>query len=152
MSAFLGTGVSIAVLGAGNWGTTIAHIVAGNGRDVLLWTRDDAQCGEINTKHTNTRSVPGLAISPRVQAVTTLSAAVRGVSLVVMAIPSQAFREVCRGLGEHLAPEQMVIHATKGLERTTHCRMTEVLLEETCARQVGVLATCRCPARHLAVR
>jgi glycerol-3-phosphate dehydrogenase (NAD(P)+) len=131
---------SVAVLGAGNWGTTLANVVASNGRTALLWTRSAEQRDEINSRHTSARAVPGLSLSPGVRAVTELAEAVREAPLVLMAIPSQAFREVSRALGELLAPEQMVIHGTKGLEGKTHRRMTQILVEETCAKQVGVLA------------
>ena len=140
MTPFAESDAPVAVLGAGNWGTTLAHLVAANGRPAILWTRDREQRDEINSLSTNQRAVPGLSLSPRVRAVTELADAIHDTPLVVIAVPSQSFREVCRQLGEHIGPEQLVIHATKGLERTTHSRMTQILLEETCARQLGVLA------------
>ena len=33
----------IAVLGAGNWGTTLADLIASNGHAVRLWTRQPEQ-------------------------------------------------------------------------------------------------------------
>lgn len=131
---------SIAVIGAGNWGTTLAHLVASNGHHTWLWTRDAGQRDEINRQRSNQRGVPGLTIAPGVTATVDLAQAVAGASLVLVAIPSQAFREVARALGEVLAPEQVVIHGTKGLEAGTHRRMSQILQEETCARQIGVLA------------
>jgi glycerol-3-phosphate dehydrogenase (NAD(P)+) len=128
------------VVGPGNWGTTLAHLVAANGHSVRLWTRDPRQRDEINELRTNARYTPGLFISPRVRSTTDLAAAVAGADLVIVAIPSQSFREVARLMGSHLEPEQIVIHATKGLEVGTHRRMSEILKEETRVRQIGVLA------------
>ncbi len=130
----------VAVLGAGNWGTTLAHLVARNGHEVSIWTRDADQLREINVHHTSARAVPGLALAPGVRAKTEIGDALRGATLVLVVIPSQAFRQVCRLAGDHLSPEQVVVSATKGLEQGTHRRMTEIVLEETCARQVGVVA------------
>jgi glycerol-3-phosphate dehydrogenase (NAD(P)+) len=65
---------------------------------------------------------------------------VRDATIVLVVIPSQGFREVSRALGDVLVPEQIVLHATKGLERESNARMTEILLEETCAKQIGVLS------------
>ncbi|HXN31295.1 MAG TPA: NAD(P)H-dependent glycerol-3-phosphate dehydrogenase [Polyangiaceae bacterium] len=132
--------IPVAVLGAGNWGTTLAHRIASNGHAVTLWTRDAVARDEIHAKRTNSRSVPGLVIAPNVRAVTQMQEAVVGAALVLFVVPSQAFRAVCRDAAEFLSPEQLVIHATKGLEQGTHRRMSELLLEETCARQIGVLA------------
>jgi glycerol-3-phosphate dehydrogenase (NAD(P)+) len=130
----------IAVLGAGNWGTTLADLIASNGHAVRLWTRDPAQRDEVNARRTNEAAVPGLRIVEGVSATSDLGEAVRGAELVVMVIPSRGFREVSSALGEVLAPEQAVLHATKGLERESNARMSEVLLAETCARQIGVLS------------
>ncbi|MEO6420190.1 MAG: NAD(P)H-dependent glycerol-3-phosphate dehydrogenase [Polyangiaceae bacterium] len=131
---------SIAVLGAGNWGTTLAHLIARNGYAARLWTRDPNQRDEINMRRHNSRSLPGLTIAPGVRAVSDLAEALSGVELVFVAIPSQAFREVCRAARDELQPGHLVIHGTKGLEIDTHCRMSEILLAETSVRQLGVLA------------
>jgi glycerol-3-phosphate dehydrogenase (NAD(P)+) len=132
--------LSIALLGAGNWGTTLADLAARNGHDVRLWLRDEAVAEEIRTTHTNSRSVPGLAIDTRVHPTTSLEQAVRGADFVMVVIPAQAVRTVARALGDVLAPEQPVIHGTKGLEIGTLRRVSEILREETCARQIGVLS------------
>jgi glycerol-3-phosphate dehydrogenase (NAD(P)+) len=130
----------IAVLGAGNWGTTLADLIAGNGHPVRLWTRSASQRDEVNEHHTNAGAVPGLRLAAGVSATTDLGEAVRGAEIVIVVIPSKAFREVSRALGEVLAPEQVVLSATKGLERESNARMTEILLEETCAKQIGVVS------------
>ena len=130
----------VAVLGAGNWGTTVAHLIAGNGHPVSLWCRSKSQCEEINGAHTNERYLEGIRLSQNITATNDLTEAVAGVQVILFVIPSKAFREVARSLGEVLRPSQFVIHATKGLEAETHLRMSEVLLQETCALQFGVLS------------
>ncbi len=129
-----------AVLGAGNWGTTLADLIASNGHAVTLWTRSPEQRDEIHAKHTNERAVPGLQIAKNVRATSDLAEAVRDAEIVLIVIPSQGFREVASALGEVLLPEQIVLHATKGLERDSNARMTEILLAETCAKQIGVVS------------
>jgi glycerol-3-phosphate dehydrogenase (NAD(P)+) len=128
------------VLGAGNWGTVLAHLGASNGHAVCLWTRDARTRDEINERHTHRRAHPHLALAPTVRATCALSEALAGVDLILAALPSQAFRAVCRELGPHLCPEHLLVHGIKGLEAETHARMSQVLLEETCVRQFGVLA------------
>lgn len=130
----------IAVLGAGNWGTTLSDVLASNGHIVHLWTRTPAQRDEINTRHTNEVAVPGLRLPDTVSSTCDLREAVREAAIVLIVIPSQGFREVSNALGDVLLPEQIVLHATKGLERESNARMTEILLEETCAKQIGVLS------------
>jgi glycerol-3-phosphate dehydrogenase (NAD(P)+) len=134
------TPTSVCVVGAGNWGTTLAHLIAKGGRFVRLWTRDANQRDEINERRTNVRYTSGFVIAPGVRSTIDLEEALTGTELVLVVIPSQSFREVSRMMGDHLKPEQIVIHATKGLEVGTHRRMSEILQEETCVRQMGVLA------------
>lgn len=130
----------VAVLGAGNWGTTIAHLIGVNGHPVWLWARSEAQCREINEERVNSRYLAGLPLSPNIRATPDLGEAVREVDLILVVIPSQSFRAVCRELGDLVRPQQYAVHATKGLELGTHARMSEILVAETCLRQVGVLS------------
>ena len=130
----------VAVLGAGNWGTTLAHLVAANGLPVSLWTRESAQRDEINDERTNSRALPGLVLAPGVRASTDVGDIVGDAELILMAIPSQAFRAVCRLVAPALRPEHLLIHGTKGIELGSHQRMSEIILAETCIRQFGVLA------------
>jgi glycerol-3-phosphate dehydrogenase (NAD(P)+) len=132
--------LAVAVIGAGNWGTTLAHLVARNGHTTWLWTRDVNQRDEINQHRTNQRSLPGITLARGVTATNDLAEALANTPLVLIALPSQAFREVARALADVLSPEQLVIHGTKGLEAGLHRRMSEILFEETCIRQIGVLA------------
>ena len=133
-------GAPIAVIGAGNWGTVLAHLAAQSGHEVRLWSRDAEQCAEINETRTNSRAIRALKIDERVRGEPDLRAAVEGAAMVVVVIPSQAFRDVSRKLGDVLDPRHIVLHATKGIELKTHRRMSEILEEETCARQIGVLS------------
>jgi glycerol-3-phosphate dehydrogenase (NAD(P)+) len=130
----------VAVLGAGNWGTTLAQLIARNGHAPRLFTRDAALCDQINHEHENPRSLRGVSLDPGLRATTQLSAAVADADLVLLVLPSRALRATCRELAALLSPEQLVVHGIKGLEPESHARMSQIIQEETCARQIGVLA------------
>ncbi|MCA9681089.1 MAG: NAD(P)-dependent glycerol-3-phosphate dehydrogenase [Myxococcales bacterium] len=130
----------VCVLGAGNWGTTIAHLIGQNGHPVQLWARSQEMCDEINDSHANSRYLSGLSLSPNIRATSDLEAAVVEAELILIVIPSQAFRHICGQIGPLVRPAQLAVHATKGLELSSHRRMTEIMLEETCLRQIGVLS------------
>ena len=134
------TELRVAVLGAGNWGSTLAHVIASNGHSVQLWTRDPSQADEINQRRRSEHTLPGLSLAPGVHAVLSLDDALADSVLVFLVVPSQAFRGVCRELAKRVRPEHVVVHGTKGLEAESHLRMSQVLLEETCIRQFGVLS------------
>jgi len=59
--------MTVAVLQAGSWGTTLATILARDGqRDVILWTRDADQAREISAQRENRRYLPGIRVPDRV--------------------------------------------------------------------------------------
>jgi glycerol-3-phosphate dehydrogenase (NAD(P)+) len=130
----------VTVLGAGNWGTTLAQLVARNGHAATLWSWDAKQCDEIDREHTNERFLPGVALDPAIRAVHDLGQAIDRSDLILILLPSQVLRQVCQDFGEVARPEHRVVHGIKGLEEGTHRRMSQVLMEETCIRQLGVLA------------
>lgn len=130
----------IAVLGAGNWGTTVAHLIAQTTQDVRLWGRDQELIDTINKTHQNPRYLEGFTLQENIHATTSIEEAIDGVDHIIMVIPSKAFRSVCKQLAPMLSPEHAIFHATKGVEQGSYARMSEILLEETCVRQYAVIS------------
>lgn len=132
--------VDICIIGGGSFGTALASIAAGRGRSVRMWVRRPEQADEINTARTNGHYLPDRQLPAGVRATPDMQEAVAGAPVVLMAIPSKSFREVARAAGEHLKGDQLLVHATKGIEVSTFSRMSEILREETCALKIGALS------------
>lgn len=131
----------VAVVGGGSWGTTLAHLAAVAGdEEVVLWMRDAEAVAELNEERTNRRYLGDVRLAPTVRATTDLGDAVAGSRLVIVCVPSGAFREVAGAAGEFVTGDQVLLSATKGLEPRTFVRMSQVLTEETCARKVGAIS------------
>ncbi len=130
----------VLIIGGGTFGTALGSLLADCGRRVALWVRRAEQAEEINSSHRNSRYLPDFELPAGLQAVSDLGAAVRGAPVVLMVVPSKAFRTVARQLGDHLEGDQVVIHATKGIEIDSFKRMSQVLREETCALKIGVIS------------
>lgn len=128
----------VAVLGAGNWGTSLAQLIAENGHSVRLWARRKALANQINRRRENAKYLEGIELSEGITATAELADAVRDAPVILFVVPSKAFRAVAREVGDTLRPDQLVLHATKGIEPGTHQRMSQLLMEETCALQIGV--------------
>ncbi|WP_027699437.1 NAD(P)H-dependent glycerol-3-phosphate dehydrogenase [Weissella oryzae] len=123
----------IAVLGAGSWGTALAHVAAENGHDVRLWTYKPTQVNEINELHRNHQYLGDNPIHPAVVATADMQTAVRGATMVLTVVPTKATRQVARQLAAVLvALDQQVtlVAATKGIEANTYKRPSEMLAEE----------------------
>jgi glycerol-3-phosphate dehydrogenase (NAD(P)+) len=119
----------IGVLGAGSWGTALAIVLADNGHEVALWTRNENQAREINENHTNKRFLPNLNLSNRIVSTTSMEQAVKGKQAVLIVTPSHVVREVSAKMIALLDPETAIIHAVKGIEPDTLQRMSEVIYE-----------------------
>ena len=128
------------VIGAGRMGTALGTIAARQGRRVTLYTRRADLAEEINSGHRNSRYLPDVKLPKGLEATTDLESSVKVAPLVIMAVPSQSFREAARALGDHIEGDQMVVHTTKGFEVESFKRMSQVLREETCTLKIGVLS------------
>ncbi len=119
---------SVAVLGAGSWGSALAHVLAENGHDVRLWTRNEALVQEIHAKNSNERYLPGAYLNKNIRPSTDMVDTITGTQFVVSACPSHAVREVLGAARPHL-DEQTLISTSKGIEITSDLRMSEVIAE-----------------------
>ena len=130
--------INVAVLGGGSWGTTVAHLCAQKA-PTTLWARSAETVADINEHHHNRRYLPDYDLHPSLEATDDLAEALGRADLVVMGIPSQAFRETLREAVPHIRPWVPVVSLTKGLELDTGLRMTEVVHAELPGHPVGVL-------------
>jgi glycerol-3-phosphate dehydrogenase (NAD(P)+) len=107
---------TVAVLGAGSWGTALAALVARHGHRAVLWGRDADIVAAIDRDHENPRYLPGIPLPATLAATTDLAAALREAGLVLVVVPSHAFAETVRALQPLLPAGVGLAWATKGFE------------------------------------
>ena len=107
---------TIAVLGAGSWGTALAALLARHGHPTVLWGRDAAMIGAIDQRHENPRYLPGIELPQALRATTDPAAALSGCDLELVVVPSHAFAETLQLLAPLRPPHAGVAWATKGFE------------------------------------
>lgn len=117
----------IAVLGAGSWGTALAHAILRAGREVMLWTRHPAAAEAIAARR-ESPLLPDVPIDARIAVTASLAQAARA-DAILLAVPAQASRSVTLDLAPLLEREIPVIACAKGIERGTRKFMTEVIGE-----------------------
>ncbi len=130
--------LKIGVVGGGSWGTTVASLVAEN-TDVSLWARDVDTVNEINQKHSNEKYLPGAKLPNNLVAHPSIANVVEQADVIVMGVPSNSFRDVLKVVQPNLRPWVPVVSLTKGLERGSDLRMTEIIQQELPRHPVGVL-------------
>jgi glycerol-3-phosphate dehydrogenase (NAD(P)+) len=126
----------ICVLGAGAWGTALAKVLHENGNHVTLWDINVASLDEIQ-RGRNEKYLPGVPLPTDWNVEPDLAKAVGGRECVVLAIPSQAFRQVASKLKGYPA---IFVSVTKGIEFETGDTMSRILREQAGPDRVVALS------------
>ncbi|MEO4043696.1 NAD(P)H-dependent glycerol-3-phosphate dehydrogenase [Hoeflea sp. CAU 1731] len=130
---------SLAVIGAGAFGTALACVVARRGAGVTLLGRDAKKIAAIaNTR--NHPSLPDDAEIPVNVQPTADPAHLAGAGLVLLAVPSQSLRSALQTYAPHLAPNADLVVCAKGLEADTGLLLSDVTKEETTGHAIAVLS------------
>lgn len=117
----------IAVLGAGSWGTALAHAALRAGRDVVLWSRD-AKAAEAMAATRLNPLLPDVVIDKRIAITSTLADALKA-DAILAAVPAQSLRSLASLIAPSLSENIPVISCAKGIERGTHKFMTQIIAD-----------------------
>jgi glycerol-3-phosphate dehydrogenase (NAD(P)+) len=129
--------MSVAIVGAGSWGTALAIHLARSGERVRLWARSGEVATAIRQRRRNPWYLADVTVPDGVEATDDASAAVAGATLVIVAVPSEFFAATLARVGPVRVP---VLSATKGFEPGQHRRMTEVVAARWPEAPVAVLS------------
>ena len=129
--------MKITVVGSGGWGTALAILLHNNGHQVTVWSFSQAEVDHIREYHENAL-LKGVAV-PEEIALTTDISAVKDADFVVSAVPSFAVRSTAEAMAPYLTEHSVIVSVTKGIERDTSKRMSQILKEVTGAT-VAVLS------------
>ncbi len=117
---------TVAVLGAGSWGTALAKSIADRGHNVRLWSRRADLAESIRDSRRNQAYLPGIALPPTLTATNELEQALRGADVTLLVVPSHGLREVLRDSRRWLPKQGPILCATKGIENDSLMLMSQV--------------------------
>jgi glycerol-3-phosphate dehydrogenase (NAD(P)+) len=117
-------------LGAGNWGTTLAILLAEKGYAVRLWEYRKDLAQELAKHRENRLYLPSFRLPDSVEVTSDLKIATESAETLLLVVPCQTVREVCRGLAECKVQARYLVSAVKGVERETLRRVSEIIAEE----------------------
>jgi glycerol-3-phosphate dehydrogenase (NAD(P)+) len=120
---------TIAILGAGSWGTALAAHCGRIGHDVRLWGRDAALMDAISRTRKNAPYLPEIMLGDRVRATAALDVALADAPIVIAAVPSHGMRYVLRSAVPLMERGASLVSATKGLETDSLDRMSQIMKE-----------------------
>lgn len=130
---------TLAVLGAGSWGTALAALAARNGTPTRLWGRDAGALAAMAQSRRNQRYLPDLELPPELTYESDLGAALRGAGIVLIVVPSHAFASMLDEIAPLLDEGAAIAWATKGFEPGTGRFLHELVAEKLPGRAAAVV-------------
>ena len=116
------------VLGSGTWGTALGQVLADNGNNVTIYGIDNNEVNDININHKNSKYFGDEVILPNlITATTDLKEALKETELVIVAVPSNAYRNVLNLVLPLLDKKIHIVSVAKGFDPVTLKRMSEVV-------------------------
>ena len=131
---------TVAVLGAGSWGTALAMQLARNGLQVKLWGHRPEHIERLRELRENTDYLPGFELADNIDPQATLQAAIEHAAYLLIAIPSKGFRALLQQLKPLLNKNQALFWASKGFEIETGKLLHEVIEQELPGYRYGVVS------------
>lgn len=130
----------VGVVGAGSWGTALALVLHRNGLKLTVWGNDPSAIADIVTNRENRQYLPGVTLPKGLRFTSSLSD-LADADLLLLVTPSHALREVAKRLARvPPAPGTVLLCCTKGVERGTGLRMSQILSEVLPGHPVAVLS------------
>ncbi len=131
---------TVALFGAGSWGTALAIQLARNGTGVNLWGHESHHIENLLSDGENRAFLPGIKFNDNIHPVASLDACLNQADAVLIAIPSKAFRDFLQQLGKVINPGTSIFWASKGFEIETGKLLHELIIEELPGHNYGVVS------------
>ncbi len=131
---------TIAVLGAGSWGTALAIQLARGDMTVTMWGHNPDHIERLRLSRENSEFLPGFKLADNIRLESSLEAAVQDVDILLIAIPSKGFRALLVALAPLIAENASLFWASKGFEIESGKLLHEIVVDELPAHDYGVIS------------
>jgi glycerol-3-phosphate dehydrogenase (NAD(P)+) len=118
----------VTVLGAGGWGTALSILLHHNGLQVTLWAYTEDFADELSSKRENKTYLHGVSIPTAIEITSDIETAARYAEVIVASIPSQFLRQQIENISSIDFKDKLFVNTAKGIEASTFCTMSEVVL------------------------
>ena len=121
----------IAILGAGSWGTALAIVLSRSfgALEISLWVHDGALAESLERDRENHVYLTRHVLPERVHVTSEIEKALQDADIVLGAMPSAYARSVYTAAARYVSARTVFVSATKGLEPSTHQRISEVIAQ-----------------------
>ncbi|EGR2797693.1 NAD(P)H-dependent glycerol-3-phosphate dehydrogenase [Vibrio navarrensis] len=121
--------ISMTVIGAGSYGTSLAISLSRNGANVILWGHDPEHMATLEADRENRAFLPGIEFPPSLIVESDLQKAVQASRDLLVVVPSHVFGQVLKSLQPYLRADSRICWATKGLEPETGRLLKDVAFD-----------------------
>ncbi|MBQ4347436.1 MAG: NAD(P)H-dependent glycerol-3-phosphate dehydrogenase [Firmicutes bacterium] len=132
--------MNITVMGSGSFGCALAIMLDKHGHNVKIWSFRESEAAAIKEHRENKEFLPGARIEESIGITTDIAEALSGAEVVIVAVPSKFMRANIESFKPHIAPGQIIVDASKGIEDGTLKPMGEVIEEILPENPVAILA------------
>ena len=129
-----------AILGSGSWGTALGILAASNGNPVSLLTRRPEQAEKINQERAHERYLPGVALPDGIVASVDREKILPETKLLLFVVPTSNYRATAEEVKALVPKDCILLTCSKGIERGTGNRMSEILTDVFPDNPVAVLS------------
>ena len=131
---------TVALFGAGSWGTALAMQLARNGSIVNLWGHQADHIDSMISANENSTYLPGIFLPSTIRPTASIAGCLVDADVVLIAIPSKAFRTFLKLLKPFIDPTMSVFWASKGFEIDSGKLLHELVMEELPGHNYGVVS------------
>lgn len=121
--------MNVAVLGAGSWGTALAHVLINNDHKVNMWTRNQSDIEYMKTHKENGKYLPGVSLDKNIEFFYDIKEAIKDTKVILISVASQAVRSIMEVIKDDINEDQIFVNVSKGIEITTLKTISEVVKE-----------------------
>ena len=129
----------IGIIGAGSWGTALAVNLARNNHEVVIWSIMEDEIKMLNEHREHVDKLPGVKLADTISFTTDMEAAIKGMDMLVLAVPSIFTRSTSKNMAPFVEEGQIIACVGKGIEDNTFMTITDIVEEEIPQADVAVL-------------
>ena len=120
----------VAVIGSGTWGTALSQVLVDNGNEVIIYGHNQNEVDDINNNHKNSFFFgDDIVLSDKIKATTNLADAIKDKDIILLSIPTAAFRSVLTDISKLLDRPVILINTAKGFDTEKDIRISELIRE-----------------------
>ena len=125
----------VAVLGAGSWGTALAHHLSVTGSQTKLWGRDSKKISELSSSRENSSYHRDIVLDSSISFTSSLNDALSSIDMIVLAVPSSGVRNICFSIKSKVSQNCVIVNTAKGVEDNSN-KLLSVVVEEELGEKV----------------